>query len=272
MKKLLAMSLFILNTHAQFFGGSGPIGPQIDLDHDPRYRASRQAIREEVKECNIIRKGINYSLNSKDNDLETVYELISTTDQGAELVNKISSLVESGELIIRNLTYYERQRRGLSNKVAALYDFTTQIPTILVNFNDELGLLVHFFVHEAHHALDERIELEYEVDMVYYNAFKEMQRLFGLDKEPMKPLSDYESTQMTNIYEHKEKIRHQHIYRAEREAFDTQGQFTQEILNNDDCYTEYIEEHRKLNKLKLFSSAPDSFIYSSYGINPSYLE
>ena len=48
--------------------------------------------------------------------------------------------------------------------------------------------------------------------MIYYNAFKDFQELFGLDVGPMKELSEYETQKMYEIYEIKEKNRNQHIY------------------------------------------------------------
>ena len=263
----LSLSSVLANPFSGFGGFSG-----IDLDHDPRYRASREVVREEVSDCKILRFGEEYHLNKKNYQLEEVLTLLETTDSGAKLVNDIRSLIESGALSVRPFTSFERQRRELTSKVTALFDFTLATPTIFINFEDELGLVVNFFAHEAYHALDEKIPTEYEVDMVYFNAFKEMQKLFGLDKEPMKPLTEYESQKMSEIYELKERVRQNHVYRAEREAFDYQGVFTSEFTTTEDCSSSYLNEHRKKNKLKLHIKTPDSFIISSYGLNRDYLD
>lgn len=270
MKYLLPVFL-ISNIFANQFGGFGGFGG-LDLDHDPRFKPNRDAGRVSVGECRIRRSGTSYHLNKKNYKLEEVFSLLRTTKSGSELVDEISPLVEAKKLRVSALTSFERQRRGLTSKVAAFYDFTLSTPTIFINFEDELGLVAHFFAHEAYHALDAKIPKEYEVDMVYYNAFKEMEKLFGLDIEPMKPLTEYETQMMTEVYEQKESVRHRHAYRAEREAFDSQGKFSSEVLSNSDCYSSYIEEHRKKNKLKLYIETPDSFIFSSYGLNSEYIK
>lgn len=243
-----------------------------DIDHDPAYKRSIMPIREKVSACRINREGQEYNLNQTDFELEEVFKLIETVPTGQMIIHEIRQLVEKRELRIANLSSLIRQQRGLSKKTAALYDFTLETPTIYINFEDEIGLAAHFFFHEAIHALDDLIEKEYEVEMVYYRAFKEFQKLFGLDLEPMKELSEYETNIMNEVWQTREKYRQRHSYRAERLAFDEQGVFTKEILTPKDCYREYIDEHREVNGLKLFIYTPDDHIFNSYRIQKKYLQ
>lgn len=271
MKNYLLLVLINMTAMANFggFGGFGGMGR--DIDHDPRYRHRNQDQKEQVSKCVINRDNQSYHLNSTNYSLEELFSLISTTDKGAKLVTQIKEMLSQGELKIANLTSYERERRGLTQKTSALFDFTLSTPTIYIGRDDELGLVAHFFVHEATHALDELIPQEYEVDMIYYNTFKDFQKLFGLDIEPMKELSEYQTKKMYEIYEIKESNRNKHAYRAERFAFDEQGVFTEEVLAPSDCYSHYIQEHVEKNKLKLYRHTPDSHIINSYGLDKKYL-
>ncbi len=264
MKKIILCSLFIFfNSSAQF---SGPIFGG-DFDHNPNYRRRLDPISEPVSNCSISRNGENYNLNKKQYTLDELFSLVSEVESAREIVSTIKEMISHNRLKIVNLTSYIRQKRGLSHKTAALYDFTTEVPTIFLSFNDELGLAAHFFVHEATHALDELIPQEYEVDMVYYRSFKEFQKLFGLDVEPMKELSEYESSIMNDVWKAKKSSQDRHAYRAERYAFDVQGDFTEAITDFDDCYVSYLNEHRKKNGLKLYSNTPDKHIFDSYRID-----
>ena len=271
MGKYYALTLINLNLFASFggLGGMGGFGP--DIDHNPTYRHRSQNQKQEVTKCTISRGDRNFDLNKTNYQLDDLFALVSTTSKGKDVINKIKPLLETGELKIKNLSQYERQRRGLSQRTSALFDFTMETPTIFIGLEDELGLVAHFFVHEATHALDELIPQEYEVDMIYYNTFKDFQRLFGLDIEPMKELTPYETSKMYEIYELKERNRAQHAYRAERFAFDQQGIFTNQVLEANDCYEEYISQHRERNKLKLYRHTPDDHIFNAYGINKDYL-
>ncbi|WP_412462662.1 hypothetical protein [Halobacteriovorax sp. RT-2-6] len=271
MEKYLALTFIKLNILASFggLGGLGGFGP--DIDHNPTYRHRTQDQRAEVDRCVINRAGQDYHLNKSNYSIDDLFSLVSTTEKGQEVVNRIRPLLDDGKLKIRNLSKLERERRGLTQRTSALFDFTMETPTIFIGLEDELGLVAHFFVHEATHALDELIPQEYEVDMIYYNTFKDFQKLFGLDLEPMKDLSEYETNKMYEIYEIKEKNRAQHAYRAERFAFDQQGVFTSEVLSVEDCYETYISQHRERNKLKLYRVTPDDHIFNAYGINKDYL-
>ncbi|POB14588.1 hypothetical protein [Halobacteriovorax sp. DA5] len=271
MGKSLALMLINLNILASFGGLGGFGGLGTDIDHNPTYRRRTQDHRAEVPRCVINRAAQKFHLNKTSYKLDELFSLVSTTAMGQEVVERITALLDSGKLAIKNLSQFERERRGLTHRTSALFDFTMQTPTIFIGLEDELGLVAHFFVHEATHALDELIPQEYEVDMIYYNTFKDFQKLFGLDLEPMKELTEYETAKMYEIYEIKEKNRAQHAYRAERFAFDQQGVFTNQVLEANDCYEEYISQHRERNKLKLYRHTPDDHIFNAYGINKDYL-
>lgn len=248
-----------------------PIGG-IDFDHDPTYRRSFEPENEEVKSCSVVREDREFLLNKKNYSLEDLFSLVSTTESGKEVVKEIEKLLHDKKLKIVNFSNSIRLSRGLSKKTVALYDFTLKTPTIFINFEDEIGLAAHFFVHEATHALDDLIPEEYEVDMIYYKAYKDFQKLFGLDTEPMKDLTPYQTEVMERVWDTKELYRNIHSYRAERFAFDQQGVFTEDILNFDDCYMDYVEEHKKVNGLKLYVETPDSHIFSAYGIDRKYIQ
>ncbi|WP_419172010.1 hypothetical protein [Halobacteriovorax sp.] len=273
MNKYLLLMALNLSTFASFgnFGGLGGFGGP-DLDHDPRYRHRPQDNKVDVAKCEIKRNAQVFHLNKRNYSLDELFALVATTQKGKSVIDQLMPLLDQGKLKISNLTSFERQRRGLGSRTSALFDFTTTVPTIYIGFEDELGLVAHFFVHEATHALDKLIPQEYEVDMIYYNAFKHFQKLFGLDVGPMKELSEYETQKMYEIYEIKEKNRNQHIYRAERYAFDEQGIFTNEVLKVSDCYEDYVQEHVEKNKLKLYRDTPDEHIINAYGINTDYLK
>ncbi|MFG1510833.1 hypothetical protein ABMA79_05115, partial [Halobacteriovorax sp. HFRX-2_2] len=164
MGKYFALTLINLNLFASFggLGGMGGFGP--DIDHNPTYRHRSQNQKQEVTKCTISRGDRNFDLNKTNYQLDDLFALVSTTSKGKDVINKIKPLFERGELKIKNLSQFERQRRGLSQRTSALFDFTMETPTIYIGLEDELGLVAHFFVHEATHALDELIPQEYEVD------------------------------------------------------------------------------------------------------------
>lgn len=271
MNKINLLMIFSLSFSTNAYDILGGFGGGMDIDHNPAYRRNQEQEREPVKECIIKRDGKSYTLNKKNYSLEELFTLVSTTEKGRELVLKIVPLVDEGKLRIEDLNKYERKKRGLSAKTSALFDFTLDVPTIFIGFKDELGLVAHFFIHEATHAIDELIPQEYDIDMIYYNSFKEMQKLYGLVLEPMKELNEFETRKMNQIWDIKEGIRQKHVYRAERFAFDEQGVFSKQFLEAEDCNTLYIEEHKKLNGLKLYIETPDSHIHNAYNLQKDYL-
>ncbi len=275
MKTLIYFSFFLcVNSFSQSFGGIGGIGGigggSIDIDHDPIQRQSVEMYHLPVAECRIIRDK-EYILNKVNAGHEEIFDLAKQTRLGSELVSDIKQLLQEKKLLIKELNYPERIKRKLSPKTSALYDVTEKIPTIYLDPKHELGLVVHFFVHEATHALDSLIIEEYRRDLLLYDDYKKVYDLLGLSKNPYKILSDEETVQISYVWEKKEESMARHAYRAERYAFDRQGEFTKEILSSNDCYKKYVDDHRKVNGLKLYEYTSDDFIYGAYNINKKYL-
>lgn len=263
--KLLA-SIVTVTASASFINLGG-----MDVDHDPRYKPRHEPDSKEVSKCQINREGQTFLLNQKNNSLKNIYAFLNTTHKGSEIVQLVQEQISLGALVIRNLSESERTRRGLSKKTVALFDITENPSAIYVNFNDELGLLVNFFAHEAAHAIDPLIFKFHEEDMIAYNEYKRIYNSLGLDADPGKYLTDEQTDIMNEAWEIKEKKLQRNSYRAERHAFDEQSLVTKELASRNDCFKNYIQEHRNLNGLKLYENTPDEHIFNSYNIDPSYI-
>lgn len=264
MKKNIITLLGIISLNTLAAGNMGGLDP----DHNPVYRNRYVSYKNEVSKCEISTNGKYYHLNKKNNSLEEIFSLIETTSIGASIISQIRSLIENKSLLIKDLSYSVRQFKNIPAQTAALYDFTESTPSIYIDFKDELGLVAHFFVHEAVHALDEVIPVEYEEDLKTYEAYKKIYDKLGLNTDPMKELTEDALAKIQNAYDFKESLIDKHAYRAERLAFNVQGQFTSEILSNDNCYSLYVENHTRENRLKLYINTPDEHIFSSYRIDP----
>ncbi|WP_034730969.1 hypothetical protein [Bacteriovorax sp. Seq25_V] len=265
--------LSIIAISSSVFAGFGPGFPGgIDIDHDPRWKDPYIVQRLNVSSCIIELSDEKILLNKKKFSQEELFFLVSQTEKGREVVEKLIPLLESNAVTIKHLSYSQRRQRGLKPQTAALYDFTETPAAIYVDFDDEIGLVSHFFVHEASHALDPLIPFEYEQDLAEYERYRAIYNSLGLDIEPMKELTDEELELISSAYSRKQKLSQKHAYRAERYAFDEQGIHTREVLASENCYPSYIEEHKEKNGLKLTSETPDSHIFNSYGIDPSNIE
>jgi len=267
--KILSLILISFSSLA----GYGPMFPGgIDIDHDPRWKDPYIVNRVKVSTCKLDVDGKTFELNKTNFTQEELFSLISQTEKGREVISKLTPLLEREKVVVKNLTYAERRQRGLKPQTAALFDFTEEPAAIYVDMSDEIGLVSHFFVHEASHALDPLIPIEYEQDLLEYEIYKKTYNSLGLDTDPMKELSEEELKTISSAYDHKQRISQKHAYRAERYAFDEQGVHTHEVLESDSCYGSYIQEHHDRNGLKLYSETPDDHIFNSYGIDPHNLE
>lgn len=102
---------------------------------------------------------------------------------------------------------------------------------------DDLGLVAIMLSHELMHAIDPEVPA----------AFHEETAAHG-------QLSAAEYSE----------LRKRNSFRIERRGFDMQDRVLPELLNLSSCYESFIEEHRRLNSLKLFNPTPDSYIREAF--------
>ena len=272
MNKLLFISLFLFNTYAFNFGNN--FG--LDIDHSPQWRTYRDNQKLEVSKCEIELFNSNVSLNSK-GQLEKAFDIVLEVDPA--IGKQINVLRKNNEVSINEFTAAIRRKYGIDNKTSALYIHEEK--AIYVNSSDELGLLVIFLYHEISHALDSKIEVELSEVFKLYDQYSEnyqMMQVIATERghtgngDFSTFLSDTERVILSNEYRSYINLDQLYRFRAERFAFTKQDTFVNRLFTNYSCYQDYIEEHKKLNGLKLFVETPDSYIFDAYGINSSILE
>jgi hypothetical protein len=261
--------LFLLSIKTLAFNIPG-MNMGIDIDHNPVWRNYRNSIRLEVSKCNIEVNEKKLSLNSRDN-YQSVFDIISSFD--SDFITKTKELLEDGEVQIKDFSQGIRNKYGIDEKTSALYIHEEK--SIYINKKDEAGLLAIFLYHELSHAFDDKIPSEMEVIFDLYDRYNDFYsemvakaKTRGYVEGAF--LGNYLTTEedlkleaLYNAYNSKDLIAR---FRAERYAFDRQDIFVNFLVNTYQCYDSYLEEHKDLNKLKLYKDTPDSYIRSAYGL------
>jgi len=267
MKKYALILLFSLNSLAINFGH---YNGGIDVDHSPIWRNYRDNLRLEVLKCSAIIDGEEIELNAK-NNYSHALKLIN--EFNPKLVEKTLEAITSEELFIRDLTQSIRNQYGIDKKTSAL--FIHEKKAVYINKSDEVGLLTVFLYHELSHAFDEKIDAEMVIVTQLYEKYKEIyERLLTIAKsrglensyELESYLTDLEKAELEHSYENYNSYDESIRFRAERYAFDKQDIYLQNLYKEVSCYEDYIEEHKQLNKLKLYTETPDTYIRSAYGL------
>lgn len=242
----------------------------IDFDHSPTWRNYRDDIRLEVSDCRINIQNQFLLLNSKDS-YEKTFSIIESFDKSFAYNAKL--LIDSGELKVKDFTQAVRNKYSIDKKTSALYIHEEK--SIYINKQDELGLLTIFFYHELAHAFDELIPSEmdevlslYEEYTNYYDKLVAEVKTRGYTDGTF--LGNYltleEDRKLEELYNSYNSIDQVVRFRAERYAFDQQDIFVKYLTKEYECYDSYIEEHKSLNKLKLYKDTPNHYIRSAYGL------
>lgn len=291
MKKIILLSLCFTSffLHAQSWRNFGG-----DPDH---HRQSRRATGHGLSVSQCIYRDYNGSaieLNEKFLSFETALDFISITKTGDELVRKF----KEKNINISLLTDAGRRRLG-SSRAAAIFNFAGKRAKVYVDKSFELGILAITLFHEMVHAIDplayEAYFQEVQESENYSKVWKEVmteaivrenqldlldtldQKEFNRDQkmrldEIQKRLTYSEKNKLNDANESYQRLKSQLNYQIERKAFDEQNIFLKELKSIIPCFESYIEEHKKVNGLKLEWSTSDDHIFKLYpDINKNYI-
>lgn len=233
---LVLLTSISIPAFAQGFGFGMP--GMIDPDHVPRDPYLKENLPVSV--CSLSHQGRQWQLNEPVGSHEKAFELLALTPTGKRLLDQFQQLNSQHPHEFVHLTYNVRRSNGFSPRAGAVYLYDGEKRKIFYDPTDDLGLVAIMLSHELMHAIDPEVPA----------AFHEETAAHG-------QLSAAEYSE----------LRKRNSFRIERRGFDMQDRVLPELLNLSSCYESFIEEHRRLNSLKLFNPTPDSYIREAYGID-----
>lgn len=221
---------------AQGFGFGFP--GMVDPDHVPKDPFIKETLP--VAACSLSAQGRQWQLNEAVGSHERAFELLEMTPTGKKLLSQFRELNREHPHEFVHLNYNVRRSYGFLPKAGAVYMYDGEKRKIFYDPTDDLGLVAIMLSHELMHAIDPEVPVAFHEETAAYGKVS---------------AEDYS------------ELRKRNSFRIERRGFDMQDRVLPELLQLSSCYESFIQNHRDLNGLKLFSPTPDSFIREAYGID-----
>jgi len=225
-------------------------------------------------------------LRQKASSIQDLIYLMRFTPSGSTVAERFLSKLSKGLLDIEHWdqeTPEHQTEKWITKKnnyrIGAAFYMDEKVQKLMIDFNQELGVLLPMFFHEATHAIDESYVSSFKRNQLLWESFRTigLHVVSKVSKEkniPRELVSENhcdpeDLIQLRECQEAALSFDQRRLFKTEKRAYHAQALFTEELSQVFPAFKQYVAEN--FDRRSIFRRIPtDEEIIKAYELNPAY--